>query len=210
MERFRRTLTSTCGLSRVIVLALVGGALGCGQGEPEVTSKESNADNLPAVASSTPQEAIHELMMAYKTGDDAKASALLTEKSRQETARTEKSVSPPGSPQMQFKVGEVEYPEGAKDKAHVACYISELGPDGEKYETEVVWGLRKEARGWRVGGIAMKPFPDLDPVFYNFEDQEDMDVKQKLVEAEWQRREVEQAKATLMQAQQPEINEMRK
>jgi hypothetical protein len=210
MERFARLLFSVCSLIRVIPLALVVGLLGCGQGEPEVTSTKSDADNLPAVASATPQEAIQELMTAYKTGDDAKASALLTEKSRQETDRTGKSVSPPGSPNMQFKVGEVNHPDGAKDQAHVACYISEVGPDGEKFESDVVWFLRKEPKGWRVAGIAMKPFPDLEAVLYNFEDQDDMDRKFELVNAEAERREVEQAKATLMQAQQPAGNELRK
>jgi hypothetical protein len=204
MERFARMLISACGLSRMLFLALVVGLIGCGgQAEPEVTSNESDTDTLPAVASATPEEAIHELMTAYKTGDDAKASALLTEKSRQETERTGKSVSPPGSPNMQFKVGEVEYVNDAKDQAHVGCYISEVGPDGEKFESDVVWLMRKESKGWRVVGIAMKPFPDLDLVYYNFEDQDDMDRKFELVNAEAERREVEQAKATLMQAQQP-------
>ena len=77
MERFARMLISACGLSRMILLAFVVGLLGCGgQDEPEVTSNESDASALPAVASSTPVEAIHELMTAYKTGDDAKASRL--------------------------------------------------------------------------------------------------------------------------------------
>jgi hypothetical protein len=210
MQRFARLLNSAHGFSSVILLALLGGTLGCGQNEPETTSTEPSADTLPAVASATPEEAIHELMTAYKTGDDAKASALLTEKSRQETERTSKSVSPPGSPNMQFKVGKVSYVSEAKDAAHVDCYISEVGPDGEKFESEVVWFLRKEPKGWRVAGIAMKPFPDLAAVLYNFEDQDDMDRKFELVSAEAERREIEQAKATLMQAQQPSNNELRK
>jgi hypothetical protein len=210
MERLARILISACGLSRLIYLGFLCGVVGCGQSETDATSTGPDADNLPAVASSTPEEAIHELMMAYKTGDDAKAAALLTEKARQETARTEKSVSPPGSPNMQFKVGEVQYIKESKDQAHVGCYISELGPEGEKYETQVVWGLRKEAKGWRVAGIAMKPFPDLDPVLYDFENQDDMERKRALVDAEWQRREIEEAKATLLQAQQPAGEELRK
>jgi hypothetical protein len=210
MERFARILNPTYGLSRVIIVSLVSGLLGCGQSETETTSSESAAETLPEVASATPQEAIQELMLAYKRGDDAKAAALLTEKSRQETARTEKTVSPPGSPNMQFKVGDVEYVNEAKDQAHVACYISDVGPNGEKYDTNVVWFLRKTTEGWRIAGIAMKPFHDLDMVLYNFEDQDDMERKRELVDAEWQRREIEQAKATLMQAQQPATNEMRK
>ncbi|HJS06796.1 MAG TPA: hypothetical protein VJ809_04025 [Pirellulales bacterium] len=210
MERFARMLNSAFGLSRVFFLTLVGGTLGCGQAEPEVTSNETDADNLPAVASATPQEAIHEFMMAYKVGDEGKAAALLTEKSRQETARTGKSVSPPVSPNMQFKVGEVNYPPDLKDAAHVACYISEVGPEGEKIDSDVVWFVRKEPKGWRVAGIAMKPFPDLEAVLYNFENQDDMDRKFALIEAEFERREIEQAKATLMQAQQPMGNELRK
>ena len=210
MERSASMVVTAYGISRAMLLVVVGGALGCGQGEPEATSSESDADVLPAVASATPQEAIHEFMMAYRHGDEVKASALLTEKSRQETARTGTSVSPPVSPKMQFKVGEVQYVGEAKDAAHVGCYISEVGPDGEKLESDVVWFLRKEPKGWHVAGIALKPFPDLEPVLYNFEDQDDLDRKYHLVNEEAERREIEQAKATLMQAQQPANDELRK
>jgi hypothetical protein len=77
----------------------------------------------------------------------------------------------------------------------------------------VIWFLRKEATGWRVAGIAMKVFDDQPPVLYNFEDQDDMDRKMQLIGEEMARREqaaVEEAKQTLLQAQQPSDKNVRK
>ena len=46
MERFARFLNPAYALSRVIIVSLVSGLLGCGQSETETTSSESAADNV--------------------------------------------------------------------------------------------------------------------------------------------------------------------
>ena len=54
--------------------------------------------------------------------------------------------------------------------------------------------VRKEAEGWRIGGMAVPIFEGEPLVLMNFEDPEDMLRKQKLVHDEIQRRAQEQAK----------------
>jgi hypothetical protein len=73
----------------------------------------------------------------------------------------------------------------------VACLIEDKGPTGEDVKMEVVWFLRQEQPGWRIAGIAMKVFPDLPAVLYNFEDMDDMQRKAELVEQEMVRRETQ-------------------
>jgi hypothetical protein len=166
-----------CFASTVLVLALHSG---CGN------SDGGNAAADPTT--STPDKTVHEFMLAFKTGDDARASALLTEKARQEADRTGKAVSPPGSKTMVFQVGDVEFVTEAKDGAHVGCKISDTDPEGNTADYDVLWFLRQQTDGWRVAGVLMKIFEDQPPVLYNFEDQDDMDRKMELVEQEMIRR----------------------
>jgi len=213
MERYRSRETAlTYGMpTRLCVLLLGVIAGGCGQAESDESS--ATAETKAAVTTASPEQTINNFMMAFKHGDDDGAAKLLTEKARQEAERTQKAVSPPGSKTMQFKVGQVEYVTEGKDGAHVACQITDVDPNGESSNYDVVWFLRKETAGWRVAGIAMKVFEDKPPVLYNFEDQDDMDRKMQLISEEMDRREramVEEAKKTLMQAQQPPDGTIRK
>jgi hypothetical protein len=164
------------------VATFVTALSGCGNSD----SGDAAADLDPTT--STPEKAVHEFMLAFKTGDDARAAALLTEKARQEADRTGKAVSPPGSKTMVFQVGDGEFVSEAKDGAHVGCKISDTDPEGNTTDYDVLWFLRQQSDGWRVAGVLMKVFEDQPPVLYNFEDQDDMDRKMELVEQEIIRR----------------------
>jgi hypothetical protein len=206
MERFRPGICI-----RLWVIFLAGLAGGCGQDESDPPS--ATAEAKPAEPMESPEQTVHKFMMAFKNGDDEAAAKLLTDKARQEAERTQKAVSPPGSKTMQFKVGLVEYVTETKDGAHVACQIADVDPEGVSTNYDVIWFLRKETAGWRVAGVAMKVFEDQPPVLYNFEDQDDMDRKMQLIGEEMARREqaaVEEAKQTLLQAQQPSDKNARK
>jgi ketosteroid isomerase-like protein len=186
-------------VSRQISVVLLAAVLGCSNSDSTDQSAETEANLKPSVASGTPDQAVHEFMMAFKNGDDAKASELLTEKTRQEVERTQYDVSPPGTKDLLFQVGEVQYVSEAKDLAHVACHITDKDSDGEESKSDMVWFLRKEQRGWRIAGVAMKVFPDQPPVLYNFEDMDDMERKLHLVNEEMIRR----ATQTITEGQQP-------
>ena len=205
MERFRPGICI-----RLWVIFLAGLVGGCGQDESDPPS--ATAEAKPAEPMESPEQTVHKFMMAFKNGDDEVAAKLLTDKARQEAERTQKAVSPPGSKTMQFKVGDVQYVAEASG-AHVACQITDHDPEGGSADYNVIWFLRKEATGWRVAGVAMKVFDDQPPVLYNFEDQDDMDRKMELISEEMARREqaaVEEAKQTLLQAQQPSDRNVRK
>jgi hypothetical protein len=206
MERFQ---PGNC--IRLWVILLAGLAGGCGQAESDPPT--ATADAKPAEKMESPEQIVQQLMVAFRNGNDEAAAKLITEKARQELERTGKTVSPPGSKTMQFKVGEVQYLDEQKNTAHVACEITDSDPAGELTTYNVIWGLRKESAGWRIGGIAMKVFEDQPPVLYNFEDQDDMDRKVELISDEMDRREqaaIEEAKQTLLQAQQPSDKNVRK
>lgn len=187
------------GLSRQLSVVLLATALGCSGNESAEQSSDTQGTNKTIVASGTPDQAVHEFMMAFKNGDEAKASELVSEKTRQEMERTEYGVAPPGSKEMQFKVGEVQYVPESNDLARVACHIDDKDAEGEDVHMDVVWFLRKEQPGWRIAGVAMQVFPDLPAVLYNFEDMDDMKRKIDLVNAEMVRRATE----TITQASPP-------
>jgi hypothetical protein len=177
----------TWQIPMVLLMALIG----CSKGESDDSSGKTEQTPKPTVASATPEEAVHEFMMAFKDGDEAKAAELVSEKTRQEMERTEYRVSPPGSKEMKFTVGEIQYVPDSKDLARVACHINDKDPDGEDIQMDVVWFLRKEQPGWRIAGVAMKVFPDMPAVLYNFEDMDDMQRKAALVDKELLRRATE-------------------
>ena len=181
----------------VLLLAL---AIGCSQSESTDSSSDSaESQNKEPVTTGSPEQTVHEFMMAFKNGDDTKASELVSEKTRKEMERTEYGVSPPGSKEMKFQVGEVQFVEESKDLARVACHIEDKDPAGEDVKMDVVWFLRREQTGWRIAGIAMQVFPDLPAVLYNFEDMDDMQRKAALVEQEMVRR----ATQTITEGQPP-------
>src|SRR5688500_15091553 len=163
-----------CRVSRQLTVMLLATLLGCSNSESTDQTSDSKSTNKPDVASGTPDQAVHEFMMAFKNGNETRASELVSEKTRQEMERTEYGVAPPGSKEMQFKVGEVQYVPESKDLARVACHIDDKDAEGEDVHMDVVWFLRKEQPGWRIAGVAMQVFPDLPAVLYNFEDMDDM------------------------------------
>ena len=187
MDRAYYPVGLTYQIGWMLTVVLLTATLGCGAGD-SADSADASTKSSNAVAAASPTEAIGKFMAAFKEGDDATASALLTEKARQEADRTQKAISPPGSKTMRFTVGAVEYVSDAKDAAHVACQIVDFDPEGEESKYDVIWFLRHEYAGWRVAGVAMKVFEDELPVLYNFEDQDDMDRKMQLVEQEMVRR----------------------
>ncbi len=186
--------------ARQIPVLLLVMALGCSPDESTDSSSDSaKSPTKSAVDTGPPEQTVHEFMMAFKNGDDTKASELVSEKTQNEMKRTDFGVSPPGSKDMKFQVGKVQYVPDSTDLARVDCHIEDKDEDGEDVKMDVVWFLRKEQPGWRIAGIAMKVFPDLPAVLYNFEDMDDVQRKAAMVDQEMARR----ATQTLTEGQQP-------
>lgn len=173
-------------LGLVVAAAL---AIGCtSQNSTPTASVPAKADIAGA------QAAVHEFLEAVRTGDDVKAANMLTNLARQKTSERDLVVAPPGSPQASFKVGQAE--KVTDDGAHVQTEWSDVDGEGNRHSDTILWVLRCEPEGWRIAGMITKVFPELEPIVLNFEDPDDMVMKQRLAEEEFARRTEQKAPAT--------------
>jgi hypothetical protein len=145
--------------------------------------------SLPKVDPKTPDNCVKMFLEAVKKGDDKTSGALLTKTAREKTGEMNLQVAPPGSETATFEVGETElHKKEQEEGAYVTSKWTDLGDDGKPHTDEIIWMLVKDPDGWRIVGMGVKVFPDLDPVFLNFEDPQDMLHKQQMVEQEMIRR----------------------
>jgi len=118
-----------------------------------------------------------------RDGEDEQASSLLTDLARQKTGEMDLQVAPPGSDTAQFEIGEVEML--GEEGARVHCRWSDLDAEGNRSSEKIIWAVRREAKGWRIAGMAPTIFPGEPPLLLNFEDPEEM-----MRKLEWVREEV--------------------
>jgi hypothetical protein len=133
-----------------------------------------------------PAAAVHEFLEALRTGNDEKASKMLSRVAREKTASLNRNVTPPASDSARFTVGKVDLIND--DGARVACTWTDLDDEGKPATDQAVWVLRREQDGWRVAGLAAQAFPGEEPLLLNFEDPDDMLKKQQWIRAERRRR----------------------
>jgi hypothetical protein len=129
---------------------------------------------LPVKPNSPPEEVVSEFLKAMKTGDDGVAAGLLTKTAREETAKHNLAVQPPGSPTAEYEVAAGEPSEEDPAVSQVECVWSEREADGTERSEHVWWVLRKHREGWRVFGMATEMPTRTEPVFFNFEEPEEM------------------------------------
>lgn len=153
------------------------------------TATTTAAGELPKVNPQSPAECVQMFLAAVKKGDDKTSGALLTTTARQKTSEMNLQVAPPGSDTATFEVGEVELKANeGEEGAYVASKWIDVGEDGKPHTDEIIWMVVKDPEGWRIVGMGVQVFADLDRVFLNFEDPQDMLHKQQLVEQEMMRR----------------------
>ena len=133
-----------------------------------------------------PAAAVGEFLEALRTGNDERASKMLTATARQKTASLNRNVTPPASDTARFSIGKVDYVND--DGARVACTWTDLDEQGQPKTDEAIWVLRREQEGWRIAGVAAQVFPGEPPLLLNFEDPDDMFRKQQWVREEMRRR----------------------
>jgi hypothetical protein len=164
-------------------LALAAAIFGCGHSpDAKVTAsiphKQVAAPDGQSIARAArddlPDDVVRRLLEALRAGDETTAANLLTAKARQETAKHNLVVQPPGSAQATYQVGRVEFFDDQKTGAYVSSIWNE--PNGQGTQSfEVVWVLRCEKGPiWRVAGMATEAIAGGPPVLFNFEDPEDM------------------------------------
>lgn len=133
-----------------------------------------------------PDVTVFNFLEAVRTGNEGNTAGMLTPTARTKVQEFGWTIAPTGSETASFEVGDVEL----KDEfvAHVASTWTDIGEQGQPESETIVWLLRREEEGWRIGGMGTKLFEGEPPLFFNFEDPEDMERKQKLAEQEIERR----------------------
>jgi hypothetical protein len=122
----------------------------------------------------SPDAVVTTFLEALRDGDESLAESLLTKKAREETAKHDLAVRPPGTPSATFQIGKVHYVTADRKGAHVNSTWSEKDDAGKPTSYEVVWALRSLQEGWRIAGMATQVTDADPPVFLNFEDPDDM------------------------------------
>ena len=154
------------------------------------TSKDRNFQQNSAQANRTrlepPAAAVYDFLEAVRTGNDEKATKMLSTTAREKAAALNRNITPPASDTARFTIGKVQYV--GEDGAQVASTWIDIDDEGQSNSDGAVWVLRREGEGWRVAGVAAIIFPGESPLLLNFEDPEDMIKKQQWVREEIRRR----------------------
>ena len=173
---------SYCGLFLVA-------AMGCGgsKKEPTVADKpESTApmQNNVAQARTTPQpvvtnaagtepgEIVAVFLDSLRRGDENAANGVLTAQAQSELAKTDYVIQPLGTPEGNYKIGRVGFVDGDDSIGLVECVWTEPSPEAGQppIELEIVCEVRKEAKGWRISGLAVKMTGTEEMLVLDFED----------------------------------------
>jgi hypothetical protein len=160
---------------------------------PPAATPDSNSTSGKAAAPvntlrfAQPDETVRQFLTALKSGDQPRATSMLSVKAQQEMARTEASIRPPGSNTAVFAVSAVEYVGADQSGAQVLSTWTDQESAG-KATHEIVWLLRKETAGWAIAGMATTVFEDQPPLILNFEDPLEAQRKRTEVDAEIARR----------------------
>lgn len=172
-------------------------ALGCGASADNPSSDEGEpaeqvvTDARPEPTGPDPDAKPDVIVAAFldglKQSDEEAVANLMTDKAR-EAAKSSDILDPSGDPAMTYEIQKVEYPKANKQTAHVFGTWTQPGPDGDLVMHEVTWVLRKQADGWRVAGVAAPISEGEPPVFFNFENPDEMFRKEDEAEAELARR----------------------
>ncbi|HEV7281451.1 MAG TPA: hypothetical protein VGN57_14720 [Pirellulaceae bacterium] len=163
-------------------VCVLGGAIGCG-GQPAATTAGDSATGAAAAGASgstasgtvsanaeQPTVVVERFLKALQAGDSAGAEALLTEKSRKETAAHDWKVQPPGSPNSKFSIVETEQLNG---EAFVSSDWTEPVSETEAATYNIIWMLKPDAGEWRISGMITEFGADSD-LMLSFEDIEAM------------------------------------
>jgi hypothetical protein len=160
-----------------------------GQGDAgtQVASGQVTTDTTVAsdsqTASAPPADIVASFYNALREGNNTAIAGLLTDKAREETAKSGLEIQSQASAALEYSIGETDFVTDQLDGAHVMSLWSEPGPDGLLLSTQVVWVLRKQPDGWKISGMATPVEEGQLPLLFNFECPEDMMQKKSYVES---------------------------
>lgn len=157
---------------------------GCGSNPPTAT-KDSPATNgstasnslpaqprtgTPSQLPTEPKEVVRLFLDSMRQGNGTQLAALLSTAAREEITRRKLEIDPLGSPLATFQIGETGTHPEQPDSMLVSTIWSEPSQNGQpEANLDVVWGLRKEATGWRICEMAVDPMNGEEVQIVNFE-----------------------------------------
>lgn len=163
-------------------ICVLAGTIGCG-GQPAATTAGDSSTSAAAAGGSgsaasgtvaknaeEPTVVVERFLKALQAGDSAGAEALLTEKSRKETAAHDWKVQPPGSPNAKFTIVETAFQNG---EAFVSSDWTEPVSETEAATYNIIWMLKPDAGEWRISGMITEFGAESD-LMLSFEDIEAM------------------------------------
>lgn len=123
-------------------------------------------------AGTEPAQAVAIFLDSLRRGDETAANAVLTSKSREEIAKTNRVLQPLGTPEGQFKIGRMSYPySDSTDVALVECIWTEPAQGSEpEVSIDIVCEVHKESEGWRISGMVVSLTGTEETVVLDFED----------------------------------------
>lgn len=158
----------------IAALLFLGSAVvvGCGESDTDANSSAvSSGASVQQTAGSKPTDPVarvaFEFLEAVRQGDIEAASSKLTPLALKRTSELEMSFSPPGSPTAVFQIGATDQIE--PDKAIVESVWTDLDPDGNPQQEQIVWALRLVDGGWRISGMVAEVDPEQPAVIIDFE-----------------------------------------
>ena len=135
-------------------------------------------------AGNRPDQVVSQFYQALRSGNSDSIEALLTDKAREETAKSGLAIQSQTSASLAYDIGETDYVTENLDGAHVMSLWAEPDANGELVSTEVIWVLRKQHDGWKISGMATAVADGELPLLFNFENPEDMMMKKAYVESQ--------------------------
>lgn len=142
--------------------------------EQQVTATGGSSQSTATVVDGTgtePAQSVAIFLDSLRSGDEQAANGVLTERARQELAKTPYEMQPLGTPEGKFEIGRVGYPYEDKSVALVECQWTEPPvPGGEPLTMDIVCEVHQEAPGWRISGLIATIPNSTDTLVLDFED----------------------------------------
>ena len=96
--------------------------------------------------------AVSQFLEAVRTGNDQRATQMLSTTARSKLSQIGSGITPPASDTAHFVVGKVEYVAARRRPGRLQW--TDLDKNGKPETRHVAMGLRRETEGWRVVGTA--------------------------------------------------------
>jgi hypothetical protein len=143
---------------------IVCAAIGCSQSSENQTADATSESAMPTEPAA---KAAYNFFSAMIEGDTQQATNCLTPLAIQRIHESNLSLIGSGFDSGTFRIGTVRNP--SPSNALVQCYISDVGPNGQRRNEEICCLLKLIEGRWLVTGIAYQPIPGGEPVIMSFE-----------------------------------------